>query len=51
MERHTASTVLNGTFKSLMILLMFIMFFIDDDELIRPRPTGLGAREQIMKGE
>ena len=51
MERHTASMVLSGTFKSLMIILMFIMFFIDDDELIRPRPTGLGAREQIIKGE
>ncbi len=51
MEKHTALMVLSGTFKSLMILLMFIMFFADDDELIRPRPTGLGAREQIMKGD
>ncbi len=51
MEKHTASTVLSGTFKSLMILLMFVMFFIDDEDLIRPRPRGTGAKEIIAKGE
>ena len=50
MEKHTATMVLIGTFKSLMILLMFVMFFIDDEDLIRPRPRGTGAKEIIAKG-
>jgi len=26
------------------------MFFIDDEDLIRPRPRGTGAKEIIAKG-
>jgi hypothetical protein len=51
MEKHTATMVLIGTFKCLMILLMFVMFFIDDEDLIRPRPRGTGSKEIIIKGD
>jgi len=27
------------------------MFFADDEDLIRPRPRGTGAKEIIAKGE
>lgn len=51
MEKHTATMVLIGTFKGFMILLMFVMFFIDDEDLIRPRPRGTGSKEIIIKGD
>ena len=51
MEKHTATMVLIGTFKGHMILLMFVMFFIDDEDLIRPRPRGTGSKEIIIKGD